>query len=77
MGKEITMSTRRLFTIPYLCVRLQRPIGLLESAITVLKITPQLQLNDTPYFDAAQEEQIDQYLRERQIRQIRERPQPR
>jgi len=59
--------TTQLFTIGKMTVRLQRPPGQIESALSALGIEPALMLNDLVYFSVEDETAVDQELRRRDI----------
>ena len=65
------MPTQRLFTIPFMVARLQRPPGQLQTALSALGIEPVLLLNEVVYFDATVEDRLDQWFRQSDIERIR------
>jgi hypothetical protein len=64
------MPTQRLFTIPFLCCRLQRPPLHVENALHSLGIEPTLILNETAYFDASAEDAIHDYYDQLQLQRL-------
>ena len=66
----------KLYTLPAIAQRLRVPPLWIESAFHELNVEPALVLNDTPYFDVADEGRAFDLLRDREAERIKQLKRP-